>query len=175
MSWSPDAVMGPAGNTVRPDVRLGDVQGRDPDATVFVCGEGMMATSPKTRRVVEEAVGRVAYRRPSVHPNESRQPVVHRTAGWLLALILSGSAGSERPVVLSRPGVRRSYQSRPGYTSGFEKGIVLAVRVQISRVYDAARMLSFCWKTGCGVASLPHLTVTGSIAATTSGVVSVSR
>ena len=55
-SWSLDALLGTAGDTVQPDLQLGDVRAGDYDAIVFVGGEGVRPTEAEAQRVAREAI-----------------------------------------------------------------------------------------------------------------------
>lgn len=55
-SWSPDALLGTSGDTVQPDLQLGDVRVGDYDAIVLVGGEGVRPTEAEVQRVVREAI-----------------------------------------------------------------------------------------------------------------------
>jgi protease I len=55
-SWSTDAVLGSAGNTVQPEAVLADLHASDYDAIVFVGGNGVKPTAPETQRIAREAV-----------------------------------------------------------------------------------------------------------------------
>jgi putative intracellular protease/amidase len=55
-SWSTDALVGSSGETLQPEVQLGDVHAGDFDAIVFVGGDHVKPTDPETQHLVEQAV-----------------------------------------------------------------------------------------------------------------------
>jgi putative intracellular protease/amidase len=57
-SWSTDALVGSSGETLQPEVQIGDVQAGDFDAIVFVGGDHVKPTDPETQRLAEQAAAK---------------------------------------------------------------------------------------------------------------------